>query len=130
MQWREAHASLYEQFVSAVDAAQRAAPRALQRAWAPYSGFPVGAALLAVDGSIWDGCNVECSSYGLTLCAERIAVGHAVVHGHHDFVLLVLTTDTDEPILPCGACRQLLHDFSPHLLILSQAARSHRQALW
>lgn len=128
--WRDTHRNLYDSFLAQLDEVHRAASVALQHAWAPYSGFPVGAALLSTDGTIWHGCNVECSSYGLTLCAERVALGTAVANGRREFVLLVLLTDTDAPIAPCGACRQLLHDFAPQLLILAEAARPGERALW
>jgi cytidine deaminase len=130
LRWREAHPHLYDQFLTLTEEAYRAASAARHHAWAPYSRFPVGAALLATDGSIWNGCNVECSSYGLTLCAERVALGHAVTNGRRSFVVLVLVTDTEAPISPCGACRQLLHDFSPGLLIVAEGTRSNRRALW
>lgn len=128
--WRSAHRDFYDTFLAQLEEVRRAASVALQHAWAPYSHFPVGAALLCTDGTIWHGCNVECSSYGLTLCAERIALGAAVANGRRDFVLLVLLTDTDTPVAPCGACRQLLHDFAPQLLILAEGIRQGRTALW
>lgn len=128
-QWCRTHPELYASFVTSVEQSVRTARDALEKAWAPYSRFPVGAALLAADGSIWGGCNVECSSYGLTLCAERVALGHALVNGRREFLLLALVSRASEPLPPCGACRQLLYDFAPALLILSEDTHA-RRALW
>lgn len=83
----------------------------LDRAYVPYSNFPVGAALLAKTGEIFTGCNVENASYGLTNCAERTAIFKAVSEGVQTFDKLVITGDTDGPISPCGACRQVISEF-------------------
>lgn len=87
------------------------ATRMLDRAYVPYSKFPVGAALLTKDGKIFSGCNIENASFGLTNCAERTAVFKAVSEGKREFDYLVVTGDTDKPISPCGACRQVLVEF-------------------
>ena len=92
------------------DLVQRARA-AMQHAWAPYSQFHVGAALEAQDGTVYVGCNVESASYGLTICAERMALGAAVVGGARKLTRIVVTTDVDPPAEPCGACRQLLAEF-------------------
>lgn len=92
-------------------------------AHAPYSLFPVGAAIECADGSVFSGCNVENLSFGLTMCAERVAVGAAVAAGHTDFLRIAIVADTDEVISPCGACRQVLAEFNPSLTILSANLR-------
>jgi len=92
------------------DALVAAATAARERASAPYSHFHVGAALLAEDGRVFGGCNVESSSYGLTCCAERTAVFKAVSEGVRKFRAVAVVTGADEPTSPCGACRQVLWD--------------------
>ena len=82
-----------------------AAIEASKKAYAPYSKFFVGAALLLSDGEIVSGCNVENASYGLTNCAERVAIGAAVAAGVREFIAVAVVADTGVPISPCGACR-------------------------
>jgi cytidine deaminase len=89
------------------------------KAYAPYSDFLVGAALLAESGRIFAGCNVENISFGLTLCAERVCVGTALERGERRFKSLVLVAKSREPIVPCGACRQVLAEFSPAMSVVS-----------
>lgn len=83
----------------------------LDVAYVPYSKFPVGAALVSKDGEIYTGCNIENASYPLTNCAERTAVFKAVSEGAKEFQTLVVTADTQGPVSPCGACRQVLVEF-------------------
>lgn len=92
-----------------------AAKSARERAYAPYSRFTVGAALVSAQGEIFTGCNVENLSFGLTLCAERVALGAAIAAGARRFQAIVIVADTREPVSPCGACRQVLAEFEPML---------------
>ena len=84
---------------------------ASENAYVPYSRFRVGAALLTKDGQIFQGCNIENASFGLTNCAERTAIFKAVSEGYRDFECLAVYGDTKEPISPCGACRQVMVEF-------------------
>jgi cytidine deaminase len=97
---------------------------ARERAYAPYSKFQVGAAVLAADGRVFGGCNIENLSYGLSNCAERVAIGAAVAAGVCEFVAVVVVADTAVPISPCGACRQVLAEFGVQRVLL--ANRSQR----
>lgn len=96
------------------------AREARSRAYAPYSGFPVGAALLTDDGRIFTGVNVENASYGLTTCAERTAVVRAIAEGAREFsAIAVAGPDDDLACPPCGSCRQILHEASPGMLVIT-----------
>lgn len=91
----------------------------LRFSYAPYSRFPVGAALLCRDGSVFTGCNVENSAYGDTICAERTAVVKAVSEGHRDdFLRLAVAGNSRDFCWPCGSCRQVLWEFAPDLEVL------------
>jgi len=95
-----------------------AARKAREHAQAAFSGFKVGAALEAADGTVITGCNIENATYGLTVCAERVALFKALSEGHTAFTRVVVVADTDTPTPPCGACRQLLWEFGGDLEVV------------
>ena len=103
------------------------ATQARLRAYAPYSKFSVGAALRSESGAVVAGCNIENISFGLTLCAERICVGKAIEQGERKFEELTIVADSATPIVPCGACRQVLAEFSPTLKITSWTLSGEKQ---
>jgi len=96
-----------------------AAIEAAKRAYCPYSRFPVGAAVLTSEGRMFSGCNVENASYGLTICAERNAIFHAVACGSKEIVAVMIYTPTPGPSTPCGACRQVMNEFGPGAAVYS-----------
>ena len=110
----------WERLIAAADEVSR-------HAHAPYSRLRIGAALEAEGGAVYTGCNVENSSFGLTICAERVALHCAVAHGVRKFKRLVIYTADAEPLSPCGACRQVLMEFVPRLPILSIGRRGLRR---
>lgn len=94
------------------------ARQARAHAWAPFSHFMVGAALQAADGRVFTGCNVENATYGLTVCAERVALLKAMSEGARKFSCIAVVADTVDPTPPCGACRQLLWEFGGDLEVI------------
>lgn len=95
-------------------------------AYSPYSKILVGAALRTKDGRIFTGCNVENASYGMTWCAERTAIVKAVSEGARDFTTMAITTSLTHPLMPCGACRQVLYEFAPELRVIVLGADGAR----
>jgi cytidine deaminase len=103
-----------------------AARRARRHARASYSGFQVGAALGTAAGGIVTGCNIENATYGLTICAERVAMFKALSEGHRRFTRMVIVADTSAPTSPCGACRQILWEFGGDLEIILASLTSRK----
>lgn len=101
-----------------------AAIAAKHKALAPYSKFRVGAAVMTAQGKIFDGCNIESSSYGLTCCAERVALFKALSEGESDFVSVAVAADTEDFCTPCGACRQVLWDYARRARVILVNANS------
>ena len=97
-----------------------------ENAYSPYSHFAVGAALLCEDGTLYEGCNIENASYGLTNCAERTAIFKAVSEGHIKFKALAVVADTEGPCAPCGACRQVISEFDIPQIILANLKGNYR----
>ena len=100
------------------DELKAAAYTMLDRAYVPYSHFPVGAALECVDGSVYTGCNVENAAYPAGICAERNAVFHAVSGGHTEFKRIVIVAKSADFCVPCGMCRQVMMEFSPEMEVI------------
>ena len=107
-----------------------AAFAALERSHAPYSGFPVGAALRAGTGAVFQGCNVENASYGLGICAERVAVFSAIITGAGAFDCIAIATEAEEPAPPCGACLQVMAEFAGMDLKVHSYCRNGAEASW
>jgi cytidine deaminase len=107
----------------------KTASEARSHAYAPYSKFTVGAALLTKSGRVFSGCNVENISLGLTICAERVALGAAIANGEKEIVAIYLVADTKRPALPCGACRQVLAEFNPSIKIVTSTVSGERESV-
>jgi len=97
------------------------------RSVAPFSNFRVGAALQTAAGKVFTGCNVESASYGLTVCAERVAIWKALSEGERDFTDLVIVADTESLTPPCGTCRQIIWEFAKHARIVLANLRGQRE---
>ena len=104
----------------------RAAAQARRNAYAPYSRFRVGAAVLTQDGSVFTGANVENASYGLSHCAERVAIHKAVSEGHRTITTVAVVVVGDEPAMPCGACRQVMAEFGVRRVIVATPSAVRR----
>jgi cytidine deaminase len=104
-----------------------AATSARMRSVAPFSRFLVGAALQTKAGKVFTGCNVESASYGLTVCAERVAIWKALSEGERDFTDLVVVADTETLTPPCGTCRQIIWEFAKHATIVLANLRGQRE---
>jgi cytidine deaminase len=100
------------------------ARKAREFAYAPYSGFQVGAALMTKEGKVFCGCNVEISNFSATICAERTAVVKAVSEGYQDFIAIAVIADRPMPTSPCGQCRQALNQFSPDMEVIMATTQS------
>ena len=105
----------------------RRAREVMAHAYAPYSRFPVGAAVEAADGRVFVGANVESASYGVTICAERMALGAAVAAGARELRRVAVATQVDPPAAPCGACRQLLAEFGLDMEIVAAGPKQERR---
>jgi len=110
------------------DALVRAAWDARERAYAPYSNFLVGAAVVGEDGSVHTGANVENASYGLSICAERVAASAAVAAGVRRLDRVAVVSSAEEPASPCGACRQFLFEFNPDIVVTSEGRNGRRRS--
>ena len=102
------------------------ARRVRERAYAPYSQFAVGAAVLTRSGRVFTGCNIENLSFGLTICAERAAIFAAVAAGEREFAAIAMVADSATPVTPCGACRQVMAEFGDTLQIVSANLKDER----
>jgi len=110
-----------------LDVLVKEADEARPRAYAPYSNFFVGAALVTDDGRHFTGENVENASYGLSICAERVAAATAVAAGARRIEAIAITSSAPHPTPPCGACRQFLYEFNPDMLVISESPSGERE---
>ena len=107
-----------------------AAKNARLLSYSPYSKFKVGAAVLTKNGKIYSGCNIENASYGITNCAERTAIFKAVSEGERDLTALVVIADTEGPVSPCGACRQVIAEFKIDTVIMANLHNEIKTVTW
>ena len=110
-----------------LDELKAAAVAMLDRAYCPYSHFPVGAALECADGTVFTGCNVENAVYPVGICAERNAIFHAVSEGHTDFVRIVVAGRCEDFCVPCGVCRQVMREFAPDIEVICLNGKGEEQ---
>lgn len=106
------------------DSLVAAARQAQQQAYAPYSHYQVGAAVETADGAVYTGCNIENASYGLAICAERVALGAAMTAGARQFRRIAVVSSSEPPASPCGACRQVLAELAPDAEVIAAGPRS------
>ena len=104
------------------------AKKAALNAYSPYSGYKVGAALLGKSGKVYTGCNVENASYSLTICAERNAVFNAVNQAEREYRAIAIWVEANQSFPPCGACRQVLYEFSPHMVLIWGSYGGHQMS--
>ena len=121
--------TLANEGTTSAETLREAAFSAMENAYAPYSRFRVGAALLTSTGDIVSGCNVENAVYGEALCAERVAVAAAVARGMKEFVEIAIASEADDPSPPCGSCRQTMSEFAPDMRVTSYA-KNGKHATW
>lgn len=107
------------------------AKKVLSNSYAPYSGIHVAAAVLTSNGNIYLGVNVENASYGLTICAERVAIASAITNGEKEFTAIAIVSNTEEPLPPCGACRQVLAEFvNNEIIVISHSINTKKTKIW
>ena len=111
---KEGENTMNEEFKNLINEAEKAR----KRAYTPYSKFQVGAAVLCADSKIFSGCNIENASFGLTVCAERIAIFKAISEGSTKFKAIAVVGDTAKPCSPCGACRQVISEFAEDIYVI------------
>jgi len=99
-----------------------------ENAYAPYSNFKVGAALEALTGRVFTGCNVENATYGLTVCAERVALWKALSEGEREFTRIAIVAESERPVFPCGACRQLLWEFCGDIEVILADTQGQKES--
>jgi len=119
--------SRQEPAAGAIDELVARAGEARERAYAPYSGFRVGAAVLTSSGETFTGANVENASYSVAICAERVAASQAVASGHRDIRAVAVVSSARKPTPPCGVCRQFLFEFDPDMTVVSEGPDGERR---
>ena len=107
----------------------KAAATVREFAYAPYSNFRVGAAVMSKSGNVFVGCNIENASLGLTICAERAAVAAALANGNREFVAIAVVTDFPNVVFPCGACRQILSEFNPSMDVIAATTQGKSETI-